>query len=76
MAGSKIQQRSPLTGALELFFKPKEGDILVFPGFLSHQVLPNKNEDDRISVSFNFQVYDQWETEMENEYIKNRKSYE
>ena len=46
--------------ALELFFKPKEGDILVFPSFLSHQVLPNKNEDDRISVSFNFQVNDQW----------------
>ena len=40
-------------------FKPKEGDILVFPGFLSHQVMPNKNEDDRISLSFNFQVNDQ-----------------
>lgn len=51
----------------EYFFKPIEGDILVFPGFLSHQVMPNNNEDDRISVSFNFQVYDQWETEKENE---------
>jgi len=50
----------------EWSFKPKEGDILVFPGFLSHQVMPNNNEDDRISVSFNFQVYDQWETEKEN----------
>ena len=51
----------------EWSFKPKEGDILVFPGFLRHQVMPNNNEDDRISVSFNFQVYDQWETEKENE---------
>lgn len=51
----------------EWSFKPKEGDILVFPSFLCHQVMPNNNEDDRISVSFNFQVYDQWETEKENE---------
>ena len=45
---------------IEWFFPPKEGDILVFPSFLSHQVLPNNNEDDRISLSFNFQVSDKW----------------
>ena len=45
----------------EWFFKPKEGDIIVLPSFLSHHVLPNNNEDDRISLSFNFQGNDQYD---------------
>jgi hypothetical protein len=33
---------------------PKAGDLLVFPGSLEHQVRPNTNKADRISVAFNF----------------------
>ncbi len=33
---------------------PKSGDLLVFPGSLEHRVLPNANEQVRISIAFNF----------------------
>ena len=78
----RMLQAEPLYGRLkdptkipphwcsDWFFPPKEGDILVFPGFLSHQVLPNNNEDDRISLSFNFQVYDPMGNEKQNGKIK------
>ena len=52
----KDPKNTPPHWCCEHTIKPKEGDILVFPSFLCHQVMPNKNEDDRISVSFNFQV--------------------
>ncbi len=32
---------------------PREGDILLFPGWLKHWVTPNLTEDMRVSVSFN-----------------------
>ena len=35
------------------YFTPTEGRILVFPSHLNHQVLENKSNEDRISVSFN-----------------------
>ena len=31
----------------------KEGDIIIFPGWLEHSVEPNFDEEDRISISFN-----------------------
>ena len=31
----------------------KEGDIVIFPGWLEHSVEPNFDEEDRISLSFN-----------------------
>ena len=32
---------------------PREGDILLFPGWLKHWVTPNLTDDMRVSVSFN-----------------------
>ena len=34
-------------------YKPIEGRMLVFPSHLKHEVLENKSNEDRISVSFN-----------------------
>lgn len=33
---------------------PKPGDLLVFPGELTHRVRPNSSDQVRISVAFNF----------------------
>ena len=38
----------------EVQLEPKEGRIIVFPSWLWHLVEPNKSNDIRISVSFNF----------------------
>ena len=34
-------------------FKGEPGQIVIFPYYLPHQVLPNQNEDIRVSLSFN-----------------------
>lgn len=34
--------------------KPTQDDILVFPGWLAHEVKSNKSHTDRISLSFNY----------------------
>ena len=38
----------------EVNLEPKEGRIIIFPYYLWHNVEPNKSNDIRISVSFNF----------------------
>ncbi len=38
------------------YFSPTEGRMLVFPSHLLHEVLENKSNEDRISVSFNIQL--------------------
>ena len=38
------------------YFSPIEGRILVFPSHLQHEVLENKSNEDRISVSFNIDL--------------------
>jgi ectoine hydroxylase-related dioxygenase (phytanoyl-CoA dioxygenase family) len=35
-------------------FKPKNGDIYLFPSVLSHSVEKNLNENNRYSLAFNF----------------------
>ena len=47
--------------SVQNFIEPKEGKICVFPSFLEHEVLTNESNEDRISLSFNFLVIDQWE---------------
>ena len=32
---------------------PRQGDLFLFPGWLPHQVLPNRSDADRISIAFN-----------------------
>lgn len=38
------------------YFKhePSEKDLVLFPGYMPHYVLPNNSDDDRISIAFNF----------------------
>tara|TARA_R110000737_G_scaffold143209_1_gene173822 strand:- start:98 stop:688 length:591 start_codon:yes stop_codon:yes gene_type:complete len=38
----------------ETSFEPKAGRLIMFPAWLTHCVDPNKSNDNRISVSFNF----------------------
>lgn len=37
-----------------VYFKPIKYRVLVFPAFLMHMVEPNKADEDRISIAFNF----------------------
>ena len=36
--------------------KVEEGDLLIFPAYLPHQVLPNESKEDRIVISFNLWI--------------------
>jgi len=38
----------------EIHYEPMAGRIIMFPAWLWHEVQPNKSNDTRISVSFNF----------------------
>ena len=37
-------------------YPPKVGNMLIFPSYLLHEVLPNKAREDRISASFNIKI--------------------
>jgi len=36
------------------WYNPKEGDLILFPSWIQHGVIPNKSEDDRVSIAFNW----------------------
>ena len=36
--------------------KVEEGDLLIFPAYLPHHVLPNKSDEERIVISFNLWI--------------------
>ena len=38
-------------------FTPKEGRLMLFPSDLDHEVLQNESEEDRISYSFNINIF-------------------
>lgn len=40
----------------DVYYKPKTGKLLLFPSSLSHSVLSNETNIDRISISFNTKV--------------------
>ena len=56
------RQRSPLIENKTDFnqngieIDPKEGDLLFFPAYLTHEVLRNNSEEERIVISFNIDV--------------------
>jgi len=37
---------------------PKAGQMLLFPAYLSHWVLPNQEAEERVSIAFNLRVMD------------------
>jgi len=47
-----VEQRNEMTGEL-INITPIEGEILIWPSYLHHGVLPNEHDDERISIAFN-----------------------
>ncbi len=47
-----VEQRNEMTGEL-VNVDPIEGEILIWPSYLHHGVLPNEHDDERISIAFN-----------------------
>lgn len=47
-----VEQRNEMTGEL-MNITPAEGEVLIWPSYLNHGVLPNEHDDERISISFN-----------------------
>jgi hypothetical protein len=45
---------SPFTR--DFLFSPKDGDLILFPSWLPHEVEPNLSDRERINVAFNFKV--------------------
>jgi len=37
-------------------YNPKVGELLLFPSWLPHFVLPNTSDEERISISFNIEL--------------------
>ena len=56
------RQRSPLIENKTDFnqngieIDPKEGDLIFFPAYLTHEVLRNNSDDERIVISFNIDI--------------------
>lgn len=42
--------------AMSCNYKPVVGRLILFPSYLLHSVLPNRDEDERISISFNMGI--------------------
>jgi len=40
------------------FFKPIEGEMIIFPSNMNHCVFENKDDNDRISIAFNLKIYE------------------
>jgi hypothetical protein len=47
--------------ATNAYVLPKVGDFFIFPKYLSHQVFPFRDEQDRWSVQVNFNIWDEFE---------------
>ena len=43
-------------------YSPKNGGIFIFPGYLLHMVAPHLEQEDRISVAFNFRLEQNMQT--------------
>jgi uncharacterized protein (TIGR02466 family) len=51
--GTMLSEMRNKFTAEHLKFKPKEGDIYLWPSYVPHSVLPNNHDEARISISFN-----------------------
>ena len=63
----KIDNLLPL--ASQLYFTPKEGKLLAFPGWVTHGVQQNTSDEDRISFAFNINLFTD-QNSMNNEQTK------
>nr|NIM64347.1 hypothetical protein [Acidobacteriota bacterium]NIQ86516.1 hypothetical protein [Acidobacteriota bacterium] len=53
-SGSEHAAHIPFSAALEI--EPHDGDLILFPSYLKHEVLPNPSERERINLAFNVTV--------------------
>jgi len=51
----KIGGKTVVSG-MNCEYEPKEGRLLLFPGWLPHSVLPNTTDEERISIAFNAEL--------------------
>ena len=51
---NRIKNQPPKHLWREIHLQPPENRAIIFPAWLWHQVEPNKSNEDRISISFNF----------------------
>ena len=58
MAAPKLVSDIPDTEKRFVSIAPQPGDILIWESWLRHQVLMNRSEDARISISFNYSIVD------------------
>lgn len=49
-------------------YEPKEGDLLVFPGWVPHDVGPNHSDKQRINIAFNISFKVQFLTDGQEDY--------
>ena len=54
MAAPQPVDRSPLAARRFVYFPPQEDHILLWEGWLRHEVMPHRAEEPRISISFNY----------------------
>lgn len=48
-----VKQHWPFNTGTSFRFKPEDGDLYLFPGWLPHYTEPNRTDEDRIILSFN-----------------------
>ena len=54
----QFKHNSNLIGNMTCNYTPEERKIIIFPSWLYHHVEPNKDDDMRISISFNTKIHD------------------
>ena len=52
------------------YIKVKTGDIVIFPGWVDHQSLPNKSDDERIIIGTNYFAMGQLGKHENKDYIE------
>ncbi|MEM9668554.1 MAG: TIGR02466 family protein [Pseudomonadota bacterium] len=54
MAAPPQREDVPETGKRFIYRSPSPGEVLMWESWLRHEVMPNRSEDPRLSVSFNY----------------------
>jgi uncharacterized protein (TIGR02466 family) len=54
IAGVETRKGFPMSGRDFYSYEPKEGELILFPAYISHNVNPNFSDDVRVSLAINF----------------------
>lgn len=55
--GSFMSEEKTEHTAESIHMIPEEGKLILFPAYLPHSVLPNRHNEERISISFNIMLF-------------------